>query len=58
MEINASNWLIYNKYDAAALVNEFSVEFDKASTGWSGEHETNTTKADNATLKTNRRSMW
>ncbi|MDB2562059.1 hypothetical protein N9X61_00495 [Sulfurimonas sp.] len=58
MEINASNWLIYNKYDSAALVNEFPVEFEKAGTGWSGEHETNTTTVDTATVKTNRRSMW
>ncbi|MBC8237884.1 MAG: hypothetical protein H8E76_06610 [Helicobacteraceae bacterium] len=58
MEINASNWLIYNKYDSAALVNEFPVEFEKAGTGWSGEHETNTTSIDTGTIKTNRRSMW
>ena len=58
MEINASNWLIYNKDDASALVNQFPVEFEKAGTGWSGEHETNTTTIDTGTVKTNRRSMW
>lgn len=58
MEITPSNWLIYNKDDSSALVNEFSVEFEKASIGWSGVHETNTTTVDTATVKTNRRSMW
>ena len=58
MENNASNWLIYNEDDATATMNQFSVEFEGVSTGWSGAHETNTTTKDVAAPKTNRRSMW
>lgn len=58
MENNASNWLIYNKDNPTAPRNQFSVEFYKADTGWSGAHETNTTTKDPGTATTNRRSMW
>jgi len=58
MENAASSWLIYNRDNPTATRNEFSVEFNKAGTGWSGAHETNTTTADPGTIKTNRRSMW
>ena len=58
MEINASNWLIYNKYDANATKNEFEVEFTNNSGNWAGAHETDSTTKRNAANKTNRRLMW
>ena len=58
MENNASSWLIYNNYDSSVSTNEFPVEFEKASTGWSGEQDTTTTTIDTGVTKTNRRSMW
>jgi hypothetical protein len=58
MENNASSWLIYNKYNNNALTNEFQVEFLGGASSWAGVHETNTSTDNNATTKTNRRSMW
>lgn len=58
MDINASKWLIYNKYDATTDVNQFPVEFNPAATGWSGEADISTTTKDPGSFKTNRRSMW
>jgi hypothetical protein len=58
MENNASNWLIYNKYDGNDTNNEFQVEFINAAGSWAGTHETNTTTNSNAAPKTNRRTMW
>ena len=58
MDINTSNWLIYNRYDENAIVNQFPVEFEAAGTSWSGESDINTTTQDPGTVKTNRRSMW
>jgi len=58
IEVNASNWLIYNENDANATVNTFQVEYNKASSGWSGKRETNTTTKTPNTVKTNRRTMW
>ena len=58
MENNASNWLIYSKYNSAATKNQFEVEFDTGAATWAGVRETNTTTTSNVTSKTNRRSMW
>ena len=58
MENNASNWLIENKDDINAVKNYFQVRFDNNSTGWAGEHETDTTTKNPGTVTTNRRSMW
>jgi hypothetical protein len=58
VENNASKWLIYNEDNPSANTNSFPVEFDKESTGWSGEHETTTTTKSFKNIKTNRRSMW
>ena len=58
MENNASRWLIYNENNPTATRNNFSVEFDKASTGWSGEHNTTTTTKKIGNIRTNRRSNW
>ncbi|QOP46347.1 choice-of-anchor L domain-containing protein [Sulfurimonas paralvinellae] len=58
MEINASNWLIYNENDANAQTNPFQVEFNNANSSWSGERETTTTTKASNVSKTNRRTMW
>ncbi|EQB39656.1 hypothetical protein M947_06585 [Sulfurimonas hongkongensis] len=58
MENNASSWLIHNEHDAGATTNQFPVEFSKASSEWSGKHETDTTTNDHNATNTNRRSMW
>lgn len=58
MQINNSDWLIYNKYNPNATVNEFDVEFISPSGNWAGEAETNTTTKRNAAKQTNRRLMW
>ncbi|WP_457746454.1 hypothetical protein [Sulfurimonas sp.] len=59
MDINASSWLIYNKYNAGALVNEFEVEFVDGNGTWAGSSEnSNTTGSANTSSKTNRRVMW
>ncbi|ADN09842.1 hypothetical protein [Sulfurimonas autotrophica] len=58
MENNASGWLIYNKYNANSITNEFQVEFIKPGGDWAGVHETNATTNKNASENTNRRLMW
>jgi hypothetical protein len=58
MQDNASNWLIYNKYNVNATANEFEVEFFNNSGSWAGVAETNTTTKRNAAKQTNRRLMW
>ncbi|WP_304545451.1 Calx-beta domain-containing protein [Sulfurimonas microaerophilic] len=58
MEINASQWLIYDPDNPNATRNEFQAEFNKMSTGWSGEHETNSTTNVEAGKKANRRISW
>ncbi|QOP41938.1 InlB B-repeat-containing protein [Sulfurimonas marina] len=57
MDMNTSNWLIYNPDDENATVNEFQAEFNKAG-DWSGEHETNSTTNVEAGKKANRRINW
>ena len=58
MENNATNWLIYDKYDVNASKNKFDVEFLGGSSNWAGIHETNTTTIKRASDKTNRRTTW
>ena len=60
MEINSSNFLIYDKYtqDVNKSFNTFEVEFIGNGGSWAGVHETDTKTKDSATSKTNRRSMW
>ena len=58
MENNASNWLIYDKYNPGVIANEFDVEFLKSSSNWAGVHETDNNTKDTASDKTNKRSMW
>jgi len=58
MELNNSNWLIYNKYDINATKNEFEVEFVNSAGNWAGQTETDSTTKSNAAKVTNRRLMW
>lgn len=58
MEINASKWLIYNKYDENKKYNEFNVEFYNGSTGWAGVHDTNTTTKKSGSSTSHSRLMW
>jgi hypothetical protein len=58
MEINASAWLIYNKYDASKTTNEFEVEYNNDDHSWAGKYETDTTTKQNAKDSINRRVMW
>jgi len=58
MELNNSNWLIYNKYDINATRNEFEVEFANSAGNWAGQTETDSTTKTNAAKVTNRRLMW
>jgi len=58
MENSASGWLIYNEDNPTATRNQFSVEFETASGGWSGEHNTDTTTKSVGAVRTNRRSLW
>ncbi|SFV57796.1 hypothetical protein MNB_SM-7-1417 [hydrothermal vent metagenome] len=48
MENNASEWLIYNKYDENATHNEFDVKFESSGGEWAGKNESNSsTKTSN-----------
>ena len=58
MEINASKWLIYNKYDEDKKYNEFNVEFYNGSTGWAGEHNTDTTTKKSGSSTSHSRLIW
>jgi len=58
MSNKADKWLLYNRYDNSASVNEFNVEFISPNSNWAGVHETNATTETNATNRTNRRTMW
>jgi hypothetical protein len=59
MENNASSWLIYNRYNAAATQNEFEVEFQSPESGWTGIHENNTNTAiGRGAIWTNKRLDW
>ena len=61
MQNEASSWLIYNKYDANATINEFEVEFNKESgKDWAGVTDGNVSNTNvvKTTIRTNRRTMW
>ncbi len=59
MQMNSSSWLIYNKYNPTTDQNEFTVEYGSGTDSWAGISETNTTtKDDDTTNRTNRRTMW
>ncbi len=52
MDINASPWLIYHRFDENATLNSFDVEFNKK-----GSDVENMTDS-NASVNSNRRIMW
>jgi hypothetical protein len=57
MELNASNWLIYNRYDPAAVVNDFEIEY--YTTGrWGGQDQSNMSVDANTSTNVNRRIQW
>lgn len=58
MENNASEWLLYNRYNGSVLRNEFDVTFEAPATSWDGASETNSSTRSDGATKTNRRSMW
>ncbi|MDD2790802.1 MAG: choice-of-anchor D domain-containing protein [Sulfurimonas sp.] len=59
MEHNASSWLIYNRYNAAATLNEFEVEFQAPESGWTGIHNNNiNTAVGKGAIWTNKRLDW
>jgi hypothetical protein len=53
----APDWLIYNRYDAAASVNEFELEY--FTTGqWAGQDNSNVNIDANTSTNVNRRISW
>lgn len=57
IDINASNWLIYNRYDTTATMNEFELEF--TTTGnWSGKDTSQMGLDGNSSTNVNRRVEW
>jgi hypothetical protein len=57
MNVNSSDWLIFHKFDAAATVNNFELEFNSAA-GWSETTLTGENVDSGAALNTNRRIEW
>ncbi len=58
MLITPQNWLLYNRYNAAAAANEFEVEFENSSGIWNGVNDAQSDTSNTGATKTNRRSMW
>ena len=58
IEVNASNWLIYNKYDTNAVRNAYELEFNAKGVFWGGTDQSGNRIDNNATENTNRRIMW
>ena len=58
MENNASNWLIYNKYNSTKKVNDFSVDFLKSGSDWAGKDSAKSSSKNKGADRTNRRSQW
>ncbi len=57
IQLNAPNWLIYNRYDATATFNEFELEF--FTTGrWGGQDQSNMSIDANTSTNVNRRIQW
>ncbi len=52
MEINTSNWLIYNRYKSTIGGNRFDIEFNQKGTDTTGTIDSN------AAVNSNRRIMW
>jgi len=59
VQISASDWLIYNKFNSDATTNNFSVEFISKGDGWSGIGEDANVSVDlNISKRTTRRLSW
>ena len=57
IDLNASDWLIYNRYDGAAPANDFEIEY--FTTGrWGGEDQSNMSVDANTSTNVNRRIQW
>jgi hypothetical protein len=54
MDVNASPWLIYNRFNSTADVNSFDLEFNKKGTSSGTANMSN----DSAEVNSNRRIMW
>ncbi|MFC2073681.1 Ig-like domain-containing protein [Campylobacterota bacterium] len=57
MNINNSDWLLYNRFDPAAAVNNFELEFS-SSGAWSGEANATMQVDQDSAINTNRRIQW
>lgn len=57
MDINNSEWLLFNRFDPAATVNSFELEFNQAGM-WSGTDLSGANVDSNASINTNRRIQW
>ena len=57
VDMNASNWLIFNPYDANASVNSFFVDFSKYN-DWAGVGNTGKTVDLNISSKSSKRIEW
>ncbi|MCW9025992.1 MAG: hypothetical protein OQJ77_01635, partial [Thiovulaceae bacterium] len=58
MQNTPSSWLIYNRFNNAAISNEFEVEFTNSSNSWGGVDDASSTSKNSGASKTNRRIMW
>ena len=52
-----NSYLVYNRFDATAIFNEFELEFDNFG-NWSGIDNSGTKTDTNANINTNRRIQW
>ncbi len=57
IQVPSDSWLIYNKFDAAARVNFFELEFNSAGSV-AGKHIGVSSSDSNASINTNRRIQW
>jgi hypothetical protein len=57
MQNTPSSWLIYNKNNSNATLNEFTLEFYKAN-AWIGQKKTDTSTDSDASVNPSRRIMW
>lgn len=57
IELSTRDWLLYNRYDATATVNDFELEFTTAG-NWSGKDESGMGLDGNSSTNVNRRVEW
>ena len=58
IEINASKWLIYNRFNPNAQLNEFELEFNNKGTQLAPANAGGFTGEDNASINSSRRIQW